>query len=98
MTTTGQTLSAVDVRDRLTTALRMDLIGPLPGEPEATEVLPEPPPKWYLMGYLVPAETSFEDRATDDGQDQLGELHGGGPKPEHRGRRSDRRSVFCSGA
>lgn len=49
MTTTRQILEAVDVRDRLTTAIRMDLIGPMPGEPETTEILPKPPSKWYLM-------------------------------------------------
>ena len=42
------------VRARLTHALRLDLIGPEPDEPQAHEILPIPPSRWYLTGFLAP--------------------------------------------
>ena len=57
--------SSVDVRDRLTEALRLDLVGPESGPEYAEERLPIPPSRWYLTGFLVPYEAKEEHR-TDD--------------------------------
>jgi hypothetical protein len=40
-------MRAVDVRSHLVRALRLDAIGPDPGEAEATEALPQSPSEWY---------------------------------------------------
>ena len=47
-------MTPADVRDRLTHALRLDLIGPDPGEPQISEILNIAPSRWYLTGFLVP--------------------------------------------
>ena len=51
---------AAAVRSRLLDALRLDLVGPRPGEPGhdayTEEVLPVAPSRWYLTGFLVPYE------------------------------------------
>jgi hypothetical protein len=47
-------MTPAEVRDRLTHALRLDLIGPDPGEPQISEILAIPPSRWYLTGFLVP--------------------------------------------
>ena len=48
------TMNAADVRERLTRALRLDLVGPEPNDPQADEVLDRAPSRWYLTGFLVP--------------------------------------------
>src|SRR5207244_2366281 len=64
-------MKSVDVRKRLTDALRLDLIGPEEhlGSPE--EVLPEPPSRWYLAGFLVPLDANEEQKADEAGVDEL---------------------------
>ena len=42
-------------------ALRLDVIGPEPDEPQAAETLDVPPSRWYLTGYLVPAPVNGEE-------------------------------------
>lgn len=49
-------MTSADVRERLIEALRLDLIGPEPGGEHAGEVLPMPPSRWYLTGFLMPYE------------------------------------------
>ena len=48
---------AAAVRSRILDALRLDLVGPRPGEPGndayTEEVLPSAPSNWYLTGFLV---------------------------------------------
>ena len=39
-------MTSADVRARLTHALRLDLIGPQPEEPQVAETLPIPPSRW----------------------------------------------------
>jgi len=55
-----------DVRRGLVRALRLDLVGPSPEDTDlAAEVLPEPPSRWYLTGFLVPTGAPEEQRAVD---------------------------------
>ncbi|WP_146155704.1 hypothetical protein, partial [Enhygromyxa salina] len=66
-----------DVREHLMNALQADLVGPFlrEGQPGAgEEVLPLPPSRWYLTGFLAPQL----GRALDiDDEGAQGELAGG---------------------
>ena len=53
-------LTAADVRDRLTAALDLDLVGPGNDHPHASEVIPIPPSRWYLTGFLAPRDSAPE--------------------------------------
>ena len=68
-------MTSRDVRAQLIDALQLDLIGPRTGHPPharyAEEVLPIAPSKWYLAGFLVPYEAPADQRADDDGDEQL---------------------------
>ena len=69
----GKPASSEEVRDALTRALRLDLIGPGSGSEYADEALPgwERPSFWYLTGFLVPAGTPVAERADDDADDDF---------------------------
>lgn len=43
-------MPVTQVRDQLLSALERDLIGPL----QEDELLPLPPSRWYLTGFLAP--------------------------------------------
>ena len=66
------------VRNRILDALRLDLVGPRPGEPRddayIAEVLPVAPSKWYLTGFLVPYEVPADQRSDDDSDDALDQV------------------------
>ncbi|BCX17148.1 MAG: hypothetical protein KatS3mg117_0830 [Geminicoccaceae bacterium] len=48
-------MTSAAVRDSIGEALRLDLVGPAPEDAaHAREVLPRPPSRWYLTGWLVP--------------------------------------------
>ena len=58
---------SLSVRDYLTNALRLDLIGPRPKNTELrNERLAQAPSRWYLTGFLVPTDSSVEQRAQDN--------------------------------
>ena len=62
----GQITDSASVRDYLTHALRLDLIGPRPDDAElAYELLPHAPSRWYLTGFLVPSNAPVTQRAQD---------------------------------
>lgn len=93
-------MTSADVRARLTHALRLDLIGPEPGEPQASEILPISPSRWYLTGFLVPWNAPDRQRRDEDdtqGEFEFGEAGGDGedddstPEPK-----AARRSHFPS--
>ena len=65
-------MTAVDIRRQLVDAVRLDLVGPgeAPGSNDA-EVLPEPPSRWYLTGFLVPLEADEGQRSDEAGGDEL---------------------------
>ena len=69
---------AAAVRNRILDALRLDLVGPRPGEPRddayVAEILPVAPSKWYLTGFLVPYEAPADQRSDDDSDDALDQV------------------------
>src|SRR4051812_10866606 len=62
----GLTMNAADVRERLTRALRLDLIGPEPKDPQIEEVLDRAPSRWYLTGFLVPSNAPADQKSDED--------------------------------
>src|SRR5438093_591964 len=62
--------SSLDVRTRIASAFRRDLVGPGP-EPEdldlASERLNENPSRWYLTGFLAPADDELALDGAEDG-------------------------------
>ena len=64
-------MTSADVRARLTHALRLDLIGPEADEPQADELLPIPPSRFYLTGFLAPLNAPASQKADDDEQGEL---------------------------
>ena len=58
---------SADIRARLVSTLRRDLVGPLPNETDiALERLPERPSRWYLTGFIAPLEDAAFDEAVLD--------------------------------
>jgi len=61
---------ATDVRDHLVRALEADLVGPFAGwdvSETAMELLPLPPARWYLTGFLAPQEgRNTEDPTSEE--------------------------------
>ena len=85
-----QTSSEESVRTQLIDALQADLIGPFDAE-TGQEVLPLPPSRWYLTGFLAPqygTELEADDDAADDlavGDDSQSEDSGStDPEPKRR--------------
>ena len=70
-------MTAADVRDRLTRALRLDLVGPEPDESQITEILDRAPSRWYLTGFLVPTNAPASQKSEETDPDDLD--HGVGP-------------------
>src|ERR1700733_9675102 len=69
-------MTPVAVREKLVEARRLDLVGPGPKLGNEQEVLPQPPSRWYLTGFLVPLGAKAEqrtDEAADDDFDNAGE-------------------------
>lgn len=67
------------VRTRLIDALQLDLVGPTADDIDhAEEILPQAPSLWYLTGFLVPYEASFEQRSDNTGDDEFNESSGKG--------------------
>jgi len=74
MSASGITSQAV--RSELVEGLRLDLVGPDNDHACAKELLPEPPTRWYLTGFLTPAGAQLDD--PDQGDD---DLDSGGDQP-----------------
>jgi hypothetical protein len=72
---TSQAPKPVEVRARLVDALRLDLAGPfpepLPGLGDPAETLPQAPSRWYLTGFLVPAEAAEAQRIDEGGDEEF---------------------------
>ena len=81
---------APDLRDHLTTALAVDLIGPYAED----EVLRLPPSRWYLTGFLVPKEVRDSDEADPTADEEFAagddepeeETAGAEPEPKQKNR------------
>ncbi len=64
-------------RERLVEALRLDLVGPGPDDTaHHEEVLPRPPSRWYLTGYLVPHTTPDDPEVRKEVEARQEELKG----------------------
>ena len=64
-------MTSTEARSQLVAALRLDLIGPSPGDELESEILPSPPSRWYLTGFLVPHEAAEEVRRDETADEQL---------------------------
>ncbi len=71
--------SSAEIRERLADELRLDLIGPGHRDDEAlrNEVLPDPPSRWYLTGFLVPIGAKPRQKAPDPQEEMDGIEEGG---------------------
>jgi hypothetical protein len=59
------------VRRELAEALRLSLVGPDNAHAFAREVLPEPPFRWYLTGFLTPRALPVEDRSDPEASEEI---------------------------
>ncbi len=64
-------VTSESVRRELADALRIDLVGPNNDHAFARELVPEPPSRWYLTGFLVPSGASLERRSDPTSQEEL---------------------------
>ena len=55
------------VRDHIITALKTDLVGPF----KSREILPTPPSRWYMTGFLVPKDASIEQKTDTEALDEF---------------------------
>jgi hypothetical protein len=88
-------MTPVEVRSKLVEALSLDLIGPDRGSEHLAEVLPQPPSRWYLTGFLVPqgaAEVQRRDETSSEGIDEQNDA--GGPDDSQTPEPSAARRVF----
>ena len=70
--------TSAETRKRLATELRLDLIGPEPGDDALVdEILPDPPSRWYLTGFLVPLGAP-ERQKSPDPQEEMDTAEEGG--------------------
>src|SRR5215813_8482401 len=70
--------TSAEIRARLATELRLDLIGPSHSDTAlVNEVLPDPPSRWYLTGFLVPVDTPSRRKARD-AQEEMDSAEQGG--------------------
>lgn len=67
----SSSMSSREVRTELTRALKLDLVGPSEGLGNANEVLPQPPSRWYLTGFLVPRDAPPEQAVLADSDDEM---------------------------
>ncbi|HIK10426.1 MAG TPA: helicase [Oscillatoriaceae cyanobacterium M33_DOE_052] len=67
--------TSADVRQNLLDALRLDLIGPVPGDPNyhlyEKEVIPQTPSKWYLTGFLAPFGAPIDLKSDNTADEDL---------------------------
>src|SRR5712692_8485749 len=88
-------MTSAEIRADLVRALKLDLIGPEPGSEHESEVLPYPPTRWYLTGFLVPyeaPESQRRDAVSDEEIDALTLTPG--TDDDERPERASGRKVF----
>lgn len=64
-------MTSAEVRTELVNALKLDLVGPGQRLGDPNEILPQPPSRWYLTGYLVPRDAGPEQTVDPDADDDL---------------------------
>src|ERR1700738_858641 len=86
--------TGAETRERLATELRLDLIGPSHGDTAlVNEVLPDPPSRWYLTGFLVPVDTPPRRKARDP-QEEMDTAEQGGADDDETPDRSASRPRY----
>jgi hypothetical protein len=71
--------TSAEIRERLASELRLDLVGPSHRDDAALrdEILPDPPSRWYLTGFLVPLGAPQRQKAPDP-QEEMDAVEEGG--------------------
>jgi hypothetical protein len=64
-------MTPVEVRNKLVSALQLDLVGPQGSNGAAAEVLPQHPSRWYLTGFLVPFDAGEAQSSDPDAGDDI---------------------------
>ncbi len=67
----GLPATSVAVRAQLVETLNLDLIGPTNDHAFARELLPEPPTRWYLTGFLTPTTAEFAQRFDETSTEEI---------------------------
>ena len=88
-------MSSAEIREKLTNELRLDLIGPSPRDDQALrdEILPDPPSRWYLTGFLVPLGAPPRQKAPDP-QEEMDAVEEGGADDDGTPERGPSRPRF----
>lgn len=63
--------TSAEIRTDIVEAVRLDLVGPDNRHAFAQELIPDPPQRWYLTGFLVPSGAPSEQRADKQSDDQI---------------------------
>ncbi len=86
--------TSAEIRERLATELRLDLIGPSHEDTAlVNEVLPDPPSRWYLTGFLVPVGAPVRQKARDP-QEEMDTAEEGGADDDATPDRGPSRSRY----
>jgi len=64
-------MNSPQIRGALVDALRLDLVAPDNSHAFAYELLPHRPSRWYLTGFLVPAEAPTEQKTDETSNDEI---------------------------
>jgi hypothetical protein len=88
--------TSAEIRERLVTEMRLDLIGPSHRDEPALrdEILPDPPARWYLTGFLVPLGAPSRQKAPDP-QEEMDAVEEGGVDDDDTPERVPRARAFC---
>jgi hypothetical protein len=79
--------TSAEIRERLATELRLDLVGPSHRDDASLreEILPDPPSCWYLAGFLVPLGAPPRQKAPDPEEEMDAVVKGGAFKKGRSG-------------
>ena len=87
--------TSAEIRERLVNELRLDLIGPSHRDMAlVNEVLPDPPSRWYLTGFLVPVDTPSRRKARDP-QEEMDTAEQAGADDDETRIAAHRTRVLC---
>jgi hypothetical protein len=91
-------MTSVEIRSEVVEALKLDLVGPDNDHAFASELLRDPPSRWYLSGFLVPTEAPIEQRSDETDTEELdfGDDTGATDDASPPDRAAARRSVLPS--
>lgn len=64
-------INSLQARAQLLETLRLDLIGPSNDHAFASELLPEPPTRWYLTGFLTPTDAPMAQRFDETSPEEI---------------------------